>query len=102
MKRTSDLISQVYEKTDFSKVAIHEIITAFVDELCEEVSAGNDVQITGLGTFTTVRRTARVRHNAHTGELYLDPEGLSPKFNFSTNVKRAIRRLTEEEKTPDA
>jgi DNA-binding protein HU-beta len=64
----SDLVSKVAEVAQTSKAAAAQAVDAVVQALIEAVKSGEEVRITGLGTFDVLTRDARPGRNPQTGE----------------------------------
>jgi DNA-binding protein HU-beta len=63
----SDLIDEVASATKLEKRQAEAAVTAFVDSVINETTAGNKVSIFGFGTFTPKSRAARTGRNPRTG-----------------------------------
>lgn len=90
----AELTSAVVDKCkpgDFpSKAAAGRAVNAVMEVIAEQLKAGEDVVITGFGTFTTVARDARVGRNVQTGEPMDIPATVAPKFKASKNLKAEV------------
>ena len=63
---------------------------ATFDTIVETLSGGEDVTITGFGTFGITERAAREGRNPQTGEPMQIPAGKTPRFRPGTQLKRAV------------
>lgn len=64
----SDLVEKLAEATEMSKAAATRAVDAVVKAIIDALKAGEEVRVTGLGTFDAVVRDARPGRNPHTGE----------------------------------
>ncbi len=63
----SELIDSVARTTGLDKRHAETAVTAFVDSVIQETTAGKKVSIFGFGTFTPKSRAARTGRNPRTG-----------------------------------
>ena len=64
----------------FTKKDTEAFVNAFTDVVKKTVKKGDDVSLIGFGTFTKVRRAARMGINPATGERIKIKARTSPKF----------------------
>ena len=64
----SELISAVSNRTGLSRRESESVLSAFVYEIASGVRSGEDIRITGFGTFKLRQRKARQGRNPRTGE----------------------------------
>ena len=86
----AELITTVADKTGASKAQVEKVMGALVETIIAEVKAGNDISLTGLGTFSLAERAARKGRNPQTGEPIDIPESRSMKFKAGKPVKDAL------------
>ena len=86
----AELIATVAEKTGASKAQVEKVMGSLVETIIAEVKAGNDISLTGLGTFSLAERAARKGRNPQTGEPIDIPESKSMKFKAGKPVKDAL------------
>jgi len=79
-----ELVSAVAEKTQLSKKASEEIVSAFVDTITETLEKGDKVTLVGFGTFQVKERAARTG-----GELNI-PAKRSPTFTAGKGLKDSL------------
>jgi DNA-binding protein HU-beta len=63
----AELISNVAEKTDFTKKEAEKAVSAVLASIEEAMSKGEKVQLVGFGTFEIRERAARKGRNPQTG-----------------------------------
>ena len=87
----SNLIDFVSELSDVeSKAAAKRIVDALVVNIVESISSGEDLAISGLGTFHVSAREAREGRNPQTGEAIQIPAKNVPKFRAGSKLKAAV------------
>lgn len=65
---------------------------SIIDTLGTEMKRGRKVQITGFGTFATVRRKARMARNPKPGEAIKVPATTVPKFSAGATLKALVNK----------
>ena len=63
----SQIISQIVQATDMTKVQATEAIDVFLQLVGNHTNAGNKVTLQGFGTFAMKTRAARTARNPATG-----------------------------------
>lgn len=86
----SELIDAVAKDTGETKAAVTRVLDAIIDRVTKTVSKGDDVALTGFGTFSMVTRAARDGRNPSTGEHLKIAATKSPKFKAGTVFKAAV------------
>ncbi len=64
----ADLIDAVYEEFDFSKKESAEIVETMLDIIKENLENGDNVKLSGFGSFNIRDKRARRGRNPQTGE----------------------------------
>lgn len=88
--RKSDLVKAVSRKVQQPESQVGMIVNATFDSIREALAAGDEVAITGFGTFRISERSAREGRNPQTGERIMIPSRRSPTFRPGTQLKRAV------------
>lgn len=86
-----DLIEVLAKKTKCSKAQASQCLNVFLEEITKALSKGEDVVLTGFGTFTVVKRKARVGRNPRTGEEIKIPATKVPKFRPGKALKAKVK-----------
>lgn len=60
--------------------------------VAESLAAGDDVSISGMGTFKAVKRAAREGRNPLTGDKIKIPARVAPKFTAAKALKDAVSK----------
>lgn len=76
---------------NISLACAEEMINSFMNNVKNEVKAGNSVQLIGFGTFTSGQRAAREGRNPQTGEPMTIAAARVPKFKPGKAFKDAVK-----------
>ena len=87
----TEFINEVADTAGMSRRAATSAVNAFIDVVTCALTAGEEVQIIGFGTFDVVQRAARIGMNLQTGEKMQIPAKLSPRFKVGKKLKDAVR-----------
>lgn len=85
-----EMITAIAEKMDTTKKASAEILDAVIEVITETLAAGQEVKITGFGTFSVVERPEREGRNPMTGETIRIAASKAPKFKAGKSLKDAV------------
>lgn len=88
--RKSDLVKAVSKKAQLSESQSGVVVNAVFDSIQDALAGGDEVAITGFGTFRISERGAREGRNPQTGERITIPSRRSPSFKPGTQLKRAV------------
>lgn len=67
------------------------VVDAIFDTIVKTMSRGEEVAITGFGTFRVVKRAAREGRNPKTGEKIHIAASVKPKFRAGKVLKEAVK-----------
>ena len=84
------LIDKYAEKMEITKKAAGEQLDALLEVLVEALVAGEEVKISGFGTFLVTEREAREGRNPATGETIQIAASRAPKFKAAKALKDAV------------
>ena len=87
----SELVVAIADRSGVTQQQARGCLDAFLEIVCEEVSAGREVNVTGYMKFSQVKRKARMGRNPRTGELVPVPATTAVKFQPGTRLKAAGR-----------
>ena len=87
----AELIATVAEEADLSRVKAVEAVEAVFRTIQVALSSGQDVRLTGFGTFVTARRKAAKGRNPRTGETIDIAASSSVRFKPGKALKDAVR-----------
>ena len=86
------LIESVQKATEMeTKVAAQRAVEAVFDAITKTLGSGEDVTITGFGTFKIAKRAAREGRNPKTGEKIQIKASIKPKFRAGKALKEAVQ-----------
>ena len=88
----SQLIEVIAKKSSVSKVKAGEMVDAFVHAVTVALKGGDTVTLIGFGSFSTVKRAARVGRNPKTGKEIKIAATTTPKFKSGKALKEAVAR----------
>ncbi len=85
------LVEAVMKATGMeTKAAAQRAVEAVIDTITKTMARGEDVAITGFGTFRIVKRAAREGRNPKTGEKIQIKASIKPKFRAGKALKEAV------------
>ncbi|MHC4743533.1 MAG: HU family DNA-binding protein [Planctomycetota bacterium] len=82
-----ELIDRIAERTQAKRVAVKEIIQAFLEEVIKELSEDNRLEFRDFGVFETRTRAARTAQNPKTMEKVEVPAKRTVKFKMGRLMK---------------
>ena len=85
------LIDVIAKKSKISKKASGIALNTFVDAITVALKKGDKVTLVGFGTFSVVKRKARLAKNPRTGATIKVPAKKAPKFKAGRELKKAVR-----------
>ena len=85
------LVKAISEKLGVTQKAAGEFLDATIEVITDAMVAGDDVKISGFGTFKVVERAAREGRNPQTGETMKIAATKAPKFKASAVLKEAVK-----------
>lgn len=89
-KSKTDVISEVASATGMTKVAVGEVVDAFLGTIQDAVTSGSEVVFIGFGSFGTSQRAARTGRNPQTGATITIPASRSPRFKAGKAFKDQV------------
>lgn len=90
------LIEAVASKTNTTRKQAEEILDSYLDTITETLKKGDEVTLTGFGTFSAKTRHARKGVNPQKPSEIIDiPEVTVPKFKAGSGLKTALKGESE-------
>lgn len=86
----SELISEIAKVVSTKKEA-QNAVDCMVSSITKALKKGDDVTLTGFGTFKVVKRKARKGRNPYTGEEIKIKATKAPKFTPYKAFKEAVK-----------
>lgn len=89
--KKAELVDEVQSTAGFdTKKDAESAVDAVFDVITKSLSRGEEVQITGFGTFKATHRAARQGVNPRTGEKIQIAARTVPKFSAGKGLKDAV------------
>lgn len=85
----SELITQISINADISKLDAERALNSLTSTVSEALSDGQDVILTGFGSFKVSKRAARTGRNPQTGETIQIASANVPGFKAGKALKDA-------------
>lgn len=92
MKTKQDIYATVAKKLNISDREASCIVNTVIDTIIGFVKKGNDVQITGFGTFKIRQYKARKITSIDTGKVIKLPQHKSVYFKVGKYLNNAVRK----------
>lgn len=89
MKKT-EFIDAVSEKANLSKADATRAVESMIDIISDSLKSGEQVVLTGFGTFLVRKREARSGRNPRTGEVIQIEASNVPAFKAGKALKDAV------------
>jgi DNA-binding protein HU-beta len=86
----SELIKQIAERANLTQAKAAEALQAFEAVVTAELKNGNEVALTGFGTFKVTERAARTGRNPQTGAEIQIAASKVPGFKAGKALKDAV------------
>lgn len=74
-----------------TKKQAHDAVEAMFEIITKTLSRGEEVAISGFGSFRVARRAARMGINPRTGEKIQIAASVKPKFRAGKALKEAVK-----------
>jgi DNA-binding protein HU-beta len=88
--RKSDLVKAVATDVNQPETQVTAVVNATFNAIQDALAKGDEVALTGFGTFRISERGSREGRNPQTGERITIPSRKSPSFKPGTQLKRAV------------
>ena len=92
MATKSDLVESVANITGISKAEANRAVDAVFTTITDNLVKGEEVRLTGFGSFRTARRAARQGRNPQTGQAINIPASTQAKFKAGETLKNAVNK----------
>lgn len=86
----SGLVDEIAALTKLPKNEVEAVLNAAIESITKAVKSGDDVTLSGFGTFTKTTRKERQGYNPHTGQEMKIPAMVLPKFRPGKDFKKAL------------
>ena len=88
--RKQDLVAAVSQETGIAESKVNQAVTAIFAAIEGALASGDEVSISGFGTFKVTERPARDGRNPQTGETIKIAAKKSPTFKAGAGLRRAV------------
>ena len=88
----SEFIKTVADEAGVSQGVTAKVIDAAISAVMESVAAGEDVSITGFGSFSAKNRAAREGRNPVTGQAMKIDACTVPSFKAGKTFKEKVKK----------
>ncbi len=86
----AELVAKVAEKVSAPKTHVKTIVDTFLEEIMATVKEGENVTLTGFGTFYVSKRGERMGRNPRTGEKLKIQSYKLPSFKSGKIFKELV------------
>ena len=86
----TELIDKVAVAAELNKASATRAVEAVLDSIAGTLKNGDQVTLSGFGTFSVASRAARTGRNPRTGESIAIPASKNPKFKAGKGLKDAV------------
>ena len=87
-----ELINELAEEPGYTKEDSQRLVKSLIDTMSEDFEKGENVTISGFGTFEVKKRMERVLVNPTTGKKMLVPPKLVLGFKPSNSIKEQLKK----------
>jgi DNA-binding protein HU-beta len=85
-----ELIEDIIERSGLSRAQSRAAVEAFVASVTDALKRGEDVRLTGFGSFTPIARAAGLARNPRTGAPVKRPASKTARFRIGEALKSAL------------
>jgi len=86
----AELIDKVSQAAELNKATAARAVEAMLENIASALKGGDQVTLSGFGTFSVSMRAARTGRNPRTGESISIPASKNPKFKAGKGLKDAV------------
>lgn len=90
------IVNSVYEKLDITKKDASDYVEAILETMKEELSAGENIKVSGFGKFEIRAKGERIGRNPRTGVEIKIPERCVLRFKVSQVLKDRLNGKRED------
>ena len=88
--RKPELIAAVAKQNGISEAKASVIVNSVFDTITATLAEGDEVALSGFGTFRVPTRAGRAGHTPQTGAPMRIAPGKTPRFTAGAHLKRAV------------
>ena len=90
MATKAEIIEAVANICDVSKAEAQRAVDAVFTAITDNLTKGEEVRLTGFGSFSVAKRNARTGRNPQTGQTIQIQASKAPKFKPGEPLKQAV------------
>ena len=87
----ADLVDTVHSVLGGTKKTAENVVDTVFDTITKTLAKGEEVSVTGFGTFFVKKRHARMGVNPRTGEKMHIADTVTPKFRAGKVLKETVK-----------
>ncbi len=95
----SNLVDSIIKNTDLTKTKAGLVVDAVMSAIIGALKSGHSVTLIGFGSFSAVKRAARMGRNPKTGKEIKIPSKTVAKFKAGKALKEAVSGIKSKTKT---
>ncbi len=93
----TELINHLAEKSGLPQTQTEEVLNLLMQTIIDTLKNGDEVSLTGFGTFSAKERSARIGVNPRDPSKKIQiPAVTTPKFKAGKNLKEALKELSSQ------
>ena len=85
------LVEAVHAKLGGTKKSSEDVVDTIFDTITKTLAKGEEVAISGFGTFVAKKRAGRMGVNPRTGQKIQIAATVTPKFRAGKTLKAAVK-----------
>ena len=91
--KKAELKEELAKRSGLFKVQVEDVMESFMDLVKERLKEGKEVTLTGFGTFSAKKRSARMGVNPQNPKERIKmPEVIVPKFKAGKTLKDYLKK----------
>lgn len=87
---TTDLIDAIAKQTGMTKVDSKNVLYGVFETISQTLKSGDEVRVSGFGTFVGKQQEARQGRNPQTGAAINIPASIQAKFRPAKELKETL------------
>lgn len=89
---TTDLVDAIAKETGMTKVDSKNVLYGIFDIISQNLKSGDEVRVSGFGTFVGKKQEARQGRNPQTGAAIQIPASVQAKFRPAKELKDTLNQ----------
>ena len=85
-----ELVGKIADHAKVTKADAGAMLESFIKLVTTSLKKGQEVRLTGFGTFLTVKRKATTGRNPRTGQTIKIAASVSPKFRAGKSLRDSV------------